>query len=242
MIEIKGLVVEVEGFRVEVDQVNLSDKDYVVIMGASGSGKSLLIEAIAGFRKVAKGSIKINGIDVTSLPPEKRGISVLPQDLALWPHMTVYENIAFPLRVRGIPEVEVKEKVSELAKELSISHLLTKKPHQLSGGEAQRVALARALIIKPKLLLLDEPTSSLDPRTRGRAIELIKREVKGKLPVIHISHNLIEAMELADKVALMVEGKLLEPLPLEKALREYLEAHFEEIRKLNEVISKLEHS
>ncbi|MET1102382.1 MAG: ATP-binding cassette domain-containing protein [Pyrodictiaceae archaeon] len=210
MMRIEDLEVRVPGFRLEVEELEVERGEYLILLGPSGVGKTLLVAAIAGLVRPSKGRIIINGRDVTNLPPEKRNVVIVPQNYALFPHMTVYDNIAYGLRARKLPEGDVEKRVHWIAELLEISHLLYKKPRQLSGGEQQRVALARALVVKPSLILLDEPLNALDPRLRSRAIQLLRRlhEELG-FTAIHVTHNLAEAMALATRIAYMEEGKLL---------------------------------
>ena len=196
--------------------VNFSmDNCYCVVLGPTGAGKSLLLETIAGILKPDKGKIVIDGEDVTKLPPEKRKIGFVPQDYALFPHMNVYKNIAY-----GIKDKEEKrKKVEEIAEKLGIFNLLDRKPATLSGGEKQRVALARALVIQPKLILLDEPLSAVDLRTKERLMNELKFvHSEFKIPIIHVTHSLIEAVMLADEIAIMMDGKIVEKGEAKKIL------------------------
>ncbi|MCX8176099.1 MAG: ATP-binding cassette domain-containing protein, partial [Candidatus Bathyarchaeota archaeon] len=161
------------------------EEEYVVIMGPSGAGKTLLLQLIAGIEHPDDGKILINGVDVTNFPPEKREVGYVPQKYALFPHLNVYENIAYGLKARKLSNSEIDEKVRDLSRQFKIEHLLNRYPTTLSGGEQQRVAIARALVIKPKILLLDEPLSALDLKTREDLrsyLRMINR--KFKVPVI----------------------------------------------------------
>ena len=192
-------------FRLDVE-FSMS-RSYCVVLGPTGAGKSLLLELIAGILKPDKGRILIDGKDVTNLPPEKRNIGFVPQDYALFPHMSVYKNIAYGLR----RDKKGKRKVEEIAEKLGISHILDRKPTTLSGGERQRVALARALIIQPKLILLDEPLSAVDLRTKEKLMEELKLvHSEFEIPIVHVTHSLIEAVTLANEVAIMMDGKIIE--------------------------------
>ncbi|UXD21144.1 ABC transporter ATPase [Ignicoccus pacificus DSM 13166] len=235
MIKVEDLVIELKGFTLKVEEFEAKRNEYVIIMGASGTGKSVFVEGIAGFLKPKRGRIVIDGKDVTYLPPEKRGIAIVPQDHGLWPHMSVYENIAFPLRIRKVNENEIRRNVKELAERLNIEHLLNRSPSKLSGGERQRVALARALIIRPQVLLLDEPTSSLDPKTRKAALELLKM-IKGSVTVVHVTHNPYEALVLGDKIAVMNRGRLGRPKDPREVLLNELSYYVDEIREATSLI------
>jgi len=230
MIEISDLLVELMGFKLEVKKLIVGKGEYFVIMGASGTGKTVFLESLAGFLKPKRGSIVVDGYEVTHLPPEKRGIVLVPQDYGLWPHMTVYKNISFPLEVSRVPKNEIERKVLRIAKELGIEQLLDRKPSTLSGGEKQRVALARALVTQPKLVLLDEPTSSLDANTKRKVIELL-RSLKGKVTIIHVTHDPYEALKLADKIAVMKRGSLSEAMEPREAIKKELQGHLEEVRE-----------
>ena len=185
------------------------DRGYCVILGPTGAGKSVFLELIAGIIKPDRGEIRINGRDITALPPEKRNIGFVPQDYALFPHLNIYKNIAYGLR--NIEKSEKDRRVREIAEKFGISHLLHRKPATLSGGERQRVALARALVVQPKLLLLDEPLSAVDLRTKEMLMDELKfvqREFN--VPVLHVTHDLMEAMLLADEIAVILNGRIVE--------------------------------
>lgn len=231
MLEIRGLLVRAGGFTLSIDRLSVGRGEYMVVMGPSGVGKTLLLYTITGFMKPVRGSIVIDGVDVTGLPPERRGVAIVPQEYALWPHMTVYENIAYGLRLRGVRGRELEERVRGIAERLGIEGLLHRKPSTLSGGEKQRVALARALVVEPKLLLLDEPTASLDPGHRFMVWRLLRR-LHGELgfTALHVTHNIAEALYLGDRIAYMEEGRLIDVAPAAEApgrrwARRYLEEY-----------------
>lgn len=185
------------------------DRGYCVLLGPTGAGKSVFLEIIAGIIRPDRGEVRLNGADITSLPPEKRGVGFVPQDYALFPHLNVYKNIGYGLR--KVEKLERDKRVKETAEKLGIAHLLDRKPARLSGGERQRVALARALVIQPKLLLLDEPLSAVDLRTKGVLMEMLKSVQRDfEVPVLHVTHDLMEAALLADEVAVMLNGKIIE--------------------------------
>lgn len=180
--------------------------EYFVLLGPTGAGKSVLIEIIAGMFSPDKGRITINGVNATRLLPEKRRIGFVPQDYALFPHLNVFKNIEYGLRVKGEKN---SSRLEELSRTLGIEHLLYRDPTTLSGGEKQRVALARALIVQPQLILLDEPLSAVDLRTKEKLMdELRKVHAEFAVPILHVTHSFIEAAALSDRVAVMMEGEI----------------------------------
>jgi len=180
-----------------------------VLMGRTGSGKTTLLEAICGLRAVASGSIRFLDRDVTRLKPAERGIGYVPQDRALFQTMTVREHLAFALAIRKADRQAIAQRVAELSRLLGIEHLLDRKPHGLSGGEAQRVALGRALAARPGILCLDEPLSALDDETRGEMYELLEKvQQTTGVTTLHVTHNLREAEQLADRILLLKNGKV----------------------------------
>ncbi len=210
MIVVENLHLNLGEFKLEEAYLEAQRGDYVVVLGPSGAGKTLLLECIAGLRRPDRGRIFVDGVDVTKLPPEKRGLAFVPQSYALWPHMTVYENIAFPLRCRGASEREVREGVKWVVSEFDIEHLVYRKPGTLSGGEQQRVALARALVWEPKALLLDEPTAALDPALKSGAWRLLRRlHEELEFTAIHVTHDMAEVAALASKAAFMWGGRVV---------------------------------
>jgi len=219
LIVVENLYLDLGKFKLQGASLEARKGEYLVVLGPSGAGKTLLLECIAGLRKPVRGRIIVDGVDVTGYPPEKRGLAYVPQDYALWPHMTVYNNIAYPLRCRKFSEAEIRSKVEWVAEELEISHLLNRKPETLSGGEKQRVALARALVWSPKAILLDEPTAALDPALKSSAWKLLKKlHLKLKFTAIHVTHNLAEAATLADKAAFMYNGVIVKQGGLDDVL------------------------
>ena len=199
------------GRVVAVDNVTLTFPDgrFSAILGPSGSGKTTLLYLIAGIYKPTSGKIFFGDREVTNLPPKERNIGLVFQNYALYPHMTVYDNIAFPLRLKKLPEREIDQRVHEVAKLLRIEELLSRYPSQLSGGQQQRVALARALVKQPDVLLLDEPLSNLDAllRLTIRA-ELKKLQSKLGITAIHVTHDQAEALRMADMIVVIDTGKV----------------------------------
>lgn len=182
---------------------------YAVLMGKTGCGKTSLLEAVCGLRGIAGGAIKIAGQDVTSWSPADRGIGYVPQDLALFPTMTVAEHLQFALRIRGWSRAAIAQRVEQLASELGIEHLLKRSVRRLSGGEAQRTALGRALSFQPAVLLLDEPLSALDDDTRREISELLTVIKHSGVTTLHVTHNQAEAQLLADLRLQLQEGQML---------------------------------
>ncbi len=208
MLRLEGVRKDLGDFRIEDISFDVKEGEYFVILGPSGAGKTLLLELIAGIRSPDGGRVILNGMDITGLPPEKRGIAYIPQNYALFPHMTVLENITYGLRVRGIVDDGTIERIVDV---LGIGHLLHRKPKTLSGGEQQRVAIARALAVKPKLLLLDEPFSNLDFNTRTRLMDEVKRWRKEiGFTAVHVTHSFEEAFRLADRVGVMMGGRMVQ--------------------------------
>jgi multiple sugar transport system ATP-binding protein len=184
---------------------------FTVILGPSGSGKTTLLRCVAGFETPDSGTISIDGTPVTNLPPRDRDLAMVFQSYALFPLMTIHDNIGFPLKVRNAPKAEIDTRVKEVADLLVIKHLLEKKPNQLSGGEQQRAALGRAIVRQPNALLMDEPLTSLDAPLRAQMrteLKRIRRETK--MTAIYVTHDQAEAMALADMIAIMSEGKLMQ--------------------------------
>ncbi len=207
MIQIKNLRVELEDFLLQGINLHVAEEEYFVVLGPTGAGKTVLLESIAGLYPVKSGEIWLRGREVTQLEPERRNISIVYQDHALFPHLTVKENIVFGLRLRKQIGQEIDKSLNWLAELLGIAHLLDRKPDTLSGGERQKVALARALSIKPQVLLLDEPLSALDPETReGVQRELRQVHDRLKITTIHVTHDFEEAIALADHIAVLGEG------------------------------------
>ncbi len=201
------LSVEVKNFSLKDISFEVERGEHFAIVGPTGSGKSMLLETIAGIRKPSSGKITLNGKDITHLPPEKRNIGMVYQDYVLFPNMNVYGNIAYGLKIRKYKNID--EKVLKLAEMLGIENLLDRKIDSLSGGEKQRVAIARALAVEPEVILLDEPFSALDSETRVKMRDSIFKLLKrNKITTIHVTH-IEEDVECADRIAKMKNGYLL---------------------------------
>jgi molybdate/tungstate transport system ATP-binding protein len=211
MIVLEHISLSIGDFSIHDVDLRINRGEYLVIMGPSGAGKTVLLETIAGLRFPDNGRILLNGIDVSSLPPENRRIAIVYQDYSLFPHMTAFENIAFGLRLRNIAEPEIDQRVRSLLREFNIDHLMDRYPSSLSGGEQQRVALARALAVKPDILLLDEPFSSLDPSSREECMRMVLAVNKNQgLTIVQVSHSREEAYGVSDRVVLIIDGSIVQ--------------------------------
>src|SRR5487761_839107 len=194
---------------VAVSNVNLDipNHEFVALVGPSGCGKSTTLRMIAGLEEISDGEISIGGEVVNDLPPKDRDIAMVFQNYALYPHMTVFENMSFGLRLRKFPKAEIKERVDNAARILDITDLLARQPKQLSGGQRQRVAMGRAIVRNPKVFLFDEPLSNLDAKLRVQMRTEIKRvHQMVKTTTVYVTHAQIEAMTLADRVVVMNHG------------------------------------
>ncbi|EHP83843.1 ATP-binding cassette domain-containing protein [Methanotorris formicicus] len=210
-LKIEDLSIDLGEFKLVDVNLEVKKRDYLTIIGPTGSGKSILLETIAGFYKPEKGRIYLEGEDITNLPPEKRNMSIVYQDYVLFPHKTVFDNIAYGLKKKIKDKEKIREEVTQITEVLKISHLLHRKPTTLSGGEQQRVALARALIVKPKLLLMDEPFSALDIKTKENLRKLVKKAISEyETTVLHVTHDFDDVWSLANKVVVMKNGKILQ--------------------------------
>jgi len=207
MIALEHIAIHAGAFALRDVSFTVPEATYGVLMGPTGCGKTTLVEIICGLRQPGSGRVVVNDCDVTREPPGNRGVGYVPQDGAMFPTMTVREQLAFALRIRRRPMGEVTARVGELAHELGIAHLLDRRPHGLSGGERQRVALGRALAAKPAVLLLDEPLSALDENMRGDMRDLLKRiQREHRVSVLHVTHDRHEARHLADLLLAMADG------------------------------------
>lgn len=199
------------GSVVAADDIHLTinDGEFFTILGPSGCGKTTTLRIIAGFERPDDGRVFFDDEDVTLLPPYKRNTGMVFQDYALWPHMTVFDNIAYGLKIRKLPKNEIKRRVKEVLELVKLEGLENRYPHQLSGGQQQRVALARALVIQPKVLLLDEPLSNLDAKLRVEMREELRLLQKSLgITTIYVTHDQEEAMVLSDRIAIMNFGKI----------------------------------
>jgi molybdate/tungstate transport system ATP-binding protein len=209
MIKLDNITVVAGNFRLKEVSLEVARGQYAMLMGRTGSGKTTLLEAICGLRRVESGAILLDDEDVTHWRPGMRGVGFVPQEGALFSTMTVYEHLAFALRVRQWQHREIKARVEAVAEQLAISALLPRHPLGLSGGERQRVALGRALTAQPKVLCLDEPLSALDYETRADMCALLERiKTETGVTVLHITHDRSEAARLADQVIDLSGGRV----------------------------------
>jgi ABC-type sugar transport system ATPase subunit len=211
MLEIKNLCVERGAFSVKDITFDVQDEEYFVLVGPTGSGKTVLLETIAGLHSGSSGQVWINGRDVTSFNLQQRRVGFAYQDCAVYGHLSVRDNISFGLMYLYKTKREIDHAVDRAIEVLSIQHLLEKRPTYLSGGETQKIALARAIAIKPDLLLFDEPLSAVDVETKyAYGKELKQLHERLRLPTVHVTHDFEEAMALGDRMAVMWEGRILQ--------------------------------
>lgn len=209
MIAVEKLALRQGDFSLNDLSFELPEGSYGVLVGRSGCGKTSLLEAVCGLRPISSGRIILDGQEVTGLKPGERGVGYVPQDGALFPHLSVARQLAFSLVLRKTEPTQIAKRVDELSERLGIKHLLDRMPDSLSGGECQRVALGRALSLYPKYLCLDEPLSALDDETHEEIYGLLQQTVKGSdVTVLHVTHNKREVESLAD-VVLRMKGKEL---------------------------------
>jgi len=206
---LKNIYKKYPGGFVAVKDVNLEikDKEFIVLVGPSGCGKSTTLRMIAGLEEISEGELYIGDRLVNDIAPKDRDIAMVFQNYALYPHMTVFENMAFGLKLRKVPKDEIERKVNEAAKILDLSHLLDRKPKAMSGGQRQRVALGRAIVRSPKVFLLDEPLSNLDAKLRAQMrTEISKIHKKLGTTFIYVTHDQTEAMTMGDRIVCMKDG------------------------------------
>ncbi len=212
-VELQAVVKRYDAKTTVVHGVDLQIRhgEFVVFVGPSGCGKSTLLRMVAGLEPITGGSILIDGKVVNDLPPRHRDIAMVFQDYALYPHKTLYDNMAFGLRLRKTPEDDIKRRVMDAAQLLHIAHLLDRRPAALSGGQRQRVAIGRAIVRQPKVFLFDEPLSNLDAQLRQEMRTEIKRlHQRLGATIIYVTHDQVEAMTLADRIAVLSAGKLMQ--------------------------------
>lgn len=215
-LEIKNLTKIYDGGVCAVNSAcfDVADKEFVVLVGPSGCGKSTLLRMIAGLESISKGDLMIDGKRVNDLPSKDRDIAMVFQNYALYPHLTVYENMAFSLKLRNYPSNEIKTRVEEAAKILGLTEYLARKPKALSGGQRQRVAVGRAIVRRPKVFLFDEPLSNLDAKMRVQTrVELVKLHRQLQATMVYVTHDQVEAMTMADKIVVVKGGEIQQVAP-----------------------------
>ncbi len=208
-VSLKGIYKRYAGGVVAVSDFNLdiADKEFIILVGPSGCGKSTTLRMVAGLEEISEGELYIDEKLVNDTPPKDRDIAMVFQNYALYPHMTVFENMAFGLKLRKTPKDEIKRRVEEAARILEIEHLLDRKPKALSGGQRQRVALGRAIVRNPKVFLLDEPLSNLDAKLRAQMrTELTKLHQRLATTFIYVTHDQVEAMTMGTRIVVMKDG------------------------------------
>jgi len=187
----------------------IMDREFMAFVGPSGSGKSTLLRMIAGLEEVSEGEVLIDGSPAQNVPPSQRGLAMVFQSYALYPHMTVAENMSFSLRLAGVPREERDQKVRSVARILEMEPLLDRKPRQLSGGQLQRVAIGRAMVRQPKAFLLDEPLSNLDAALQAQMrLELVRLHRELKTTMVYVTHDQLEAMTMADRIVVLNDGRV----------------------------------
>jgi len=201
-----GPVVAVEGVNLDI-----ADGEFMVLLGPSGCGKSTTLRMIAGLEEISSGTCSIDGRVVNDVDPAERDLAIVFQNYALYPHMSVADNLAFGLKLRGLPRADIEARIATTARMLGIGELLARKPRQLSGGQQQRVALGRALVRQPKAFLLDEPLSNLDAKLRaGMRTELIKLHQQLGATIVHVTHDQVEAMTMGQRICIMRDGRIVQ--------------------------------
>lgn len=211
-LEIRDLTVDI-GSSTILEQVDLDveEKEFLILLGPSGCGKSTLLKTIAGINTVKSGAIRLDGETINDMPPHKRGTVIVFQDMRLFPNMTVSENVAYPLKIKGIRKAERRTKAAEFLSYVQLDGFDDRRISSLSGGQMQRVALARALAAEPRLLLLDEPFSSLDENLRDDMRSLVKDlHERFGMTTIMVTHDRDEAFSMADRIALMFNGRIVQ--------------------------------
>ena len=211
-LKLQAVTKSYDGKTPVIKQIDLdvADGEFIVMVGPSGCGKSTLLRMVAGLERTTSGDIYIDTRRVTDLEPKDRGIAMVFQNYALYPHMSVYDNMAYGLKIRGFGKDHIRQRVEEAARILELEPLLKRKPRELSGGQRQRICIARALALNPKVILFDEPTSALDPELVGEVLDVIKGLADLGVTLVVVTHEIGFAREAADRVVFMVDGQIVE--------------------------------
>ena len=210
ILEVRGLVRHY-GNLTALDGVDLAvaSGEFIALLGPSGSGKTTMLNLVAGLVTPTAGRILINGVDATAMPPSRRGLGMVFQNYALMPHMSIFENVAFPLQVRRLPRRQIERQVMDALEVVQIADLRLRRPRELSGGQQQRVAIARCLVYSPTLILMDEPLGALDKRLREQMqLELKKLHDRLRMTILYVTHDQQEALTMADRIVLMHRGRV----------------------------------
>lgn len=213
MLKIEQIEKKFSGFHLQQINLEVEQGEYFMLLGKSGSGKSLILEILAGMQEPDSGKVVLRNKEITHMDIRKRNIGLLFQDNAIFPHLSVFDNIAYPLRSKGLSKKDIQRRVHQLAEDFEILHLVNRKTTHLSGGETQRVALSRTLAMKPDLLLLDEPLTSLDVQLRQGIRKLLRKINRQGQTIIHVTHDHEEAILLADRVAVINQGRIIQSGP-----------------------------
>ncbi len=233
MLHLKNISLQAGQFHLKDISLDVSPADYFVLMGPTGSGKSLLIKSICGLISAEQGRIIIDGTDITKIEPKNRQIGYVPQDSALFPHLNVQRNLAFALEIAGAAHSEINHEIEKIVDTLNISHLLERSTVNLSGGERQKVALGRALLRKPKLLVLDEPVSALDEPARAEICRILRQVQQSfSLTTFHVCHSIAEARLVSDNMGIMSNGELIQVDTLDNIIKKPANQQVEKLLNL----------
>jgi len=210
MLELRNISKDYGNFSLKDINLSISPGEYFILLGRSGAGKSILLELIAGLRSPDTGTVYLNGRDITDEKIQRRKTGMVFQDYAIFPHLTVFDNIAYPLRIKHMHRDKISAEVNRMAKNVNILHLLNRKTNDLSGGEKQRVAVARTLVTSPDIILLDEPMASIDAPMRDDVRQLLRKINGMGITMLHVTHDYSEAVRLAHKVGVIHNGRILQ--------------------------------
>lgn len=210
MLELKDISISYSSFKMNNLSLDVKRGEYFVMLGRSGSGKSVTLDIIAGLRKPDSGRVILNGSDITNTRIQARKVGMVFQDFALFPHLTVFDNISYPLRLKKMAKREILERVETISRGMNIKQILGRKPDNLSGGEKQRVAVARTLVTSPDIILLDEPMSSIDTPLRDDIRRLLRKINSEGMTILHVTHDFREAIRLADRVGVIHNGHMIQ--------------------------------